>query len=324
LAFLIGERRGKMKKLLVYLSTFLFLFGVSVAFAGILSEDFEDRVLGSEWYVNGDYEIIPVPGTGSMGLHPYRICDTCGSPTEVGTDTGELIYHFAADIYLPTNIGSNLFMDMDLFHWREGYESFELWTGIYFNVETGNLYLAVNLYDSDGQWVDQLSESLGPYNYDAWYSLSITINDGCVTFGIDGIETNLCDELIQKPDSGFCSARVAVSDVDYYVDNLVVYTSTGTTIDEVLESVEEWIDDGDLVGVGEGNSAAGRLGAFENMLENARDLFNADDIIGGCDQLMAASRKCDGESPPPDFVTGSAAEELRGMIETLMTDFECQ
>ena len=38
---------------------------------------------------------------------------------------------------------------------------------------------------------------------------------------------------------------------------------------------------------------------------------------------MAAYRKCDGEEPQRDFVEGDAVEELRGMIETLMTDFEC-
>jgi hypothetical protein len=110
-------------------------------------------------------------------------------------------------------------------------------------------------------------------------------------------------------------------DVDYVKSDHLLST---TIIDEVLDSVEEWIDEGDLVGVGEGNSAAGRLNAFVNMLQNAQILFNAGDIIGGCDQLAAAYRKCDGEEPPPDFVIGTAAEELRGMIETLMTDFGCE
>lgn len=60
------------------------------------------------------------------------------------------------------------------------------------------------------------------------------------------------------------------------------------------------------------------------MLNNAGALFNDGDIEGACDQLMAAYRKCDGQSPPPDFVEGTAATELRGRIATLMTDFECE
>jgi hypothetical protein len=34
---------------------------------------------------------------------------------------------------------------------------------------------------------------------------------------------------------------------------------------------------------------------------------------------MAAFRKCDGQSPPPDFVECPAAEQLRVMIEDLIS-----
>jgi hypothetical protein len=110
-------------------------------------------------------------------------------------------------------------------------------------------------------------------------------------------------------------------DVDYVKFDQLLST---TTIDDVLESVEDWIEVGDLVGVGEGESADRRLTAFVNMLQNAKVLFEDGDNIGGCDQLEAAYRKCDGESPPPDFVEGDeeVLEELRGMIETL--ELECE
>ena len=115
-----------MKKYLVYLSIFLLLFGVSVAFAGVYIEDFEDGVLDvPEWSAYGDYDITNFPG-GSKGLHMNRTCEDCGDHTQVGTNIKELIYHFAADIYLPTSIQG---VDMDLFHWSEGGESFELWPG---------------------------------------------------------------------------------------------------------------------------------------------------------------------------------------------------
>ena len=61
--------------------------------------------------------------------------------------------------------------------------------------------------------------------------------------------------------------------VNYYADNIVVYTSRGETIYEVVDSAEDWIDGEALEGTGAGASADGRLTAFENMLTNARVLF---------------------------------------------------
>ena len=60
-----------MKKFLIYLSTFLFLFGVSAVFAGILSEDFEDGVLNPDWYVYGDY-VIEEETTDNSYLRMYH------------------------------------------------------------------------------------------------------------------------------------------------------------------------------------------------------------------------------------------------------------
>ena len=66
-------------------------------------------------------------------------------------------------------------------------------------------------------------------------------------------------------------------------------------------------------------------GGFYNLwrlfhfLENAKVLFNAGDTNGACDRLMAAYRKCDGQSPPPDFVEDPSAEQLGVMIEDFLT-----
>ena len=81
---------------------------------------------------------------------------------------------------------------------------------------------------------------------------------------------------------------------------------------------------GDLVGDGKGNSANRRLDTLRNMLEMANDLINTGDIEGACGQLTVIKRKCDGDSPPPDMVTGEAATELYNMILELMEALGCE
>lgn len=96
------------------------------------------------------------------------------------------------------------------------------------------------------------------------------------------------------------------------------------TIDAILTFFDESVADGSLTGDGKGNSANGRLNALRNMLGMAGYLINIEDIEGACGQLKAAIGKCDGESPPPDFVGGTAASELCGMITDLMEKLGCE
>jgi len=94
--------------------------------------------------------------------------------------------------------------------------------------------------------------------------------------------------------------------------------------DPLLAFFDESVADGTLEGDGPGNSADGRLNALRNILEMASDLINIGEIEDACEQLMVAKRKCDGESPPPDFVTGNAAEDLHNMILELMEAIGCE
>jgi hypothetical protein len=97
-----------------------------------------------------------------------------------------------------------------------------------------------------------------------------------------------------------------------------------STIDAILTFFDDSVADGTLTGDGPGNSANGRLNALRNMLEMAGDLIAIDDIEGACGQLKAASMKCDGTSPPSDFVSGDSAEDLYDMILDLMTELGCE
>lgn len=89
-------------------------------------------------------------------------------------------------------------------------------------------------------------------------------------------------------------------------------------IEEILYFIEASVDDGMLVGDGPGKSAKNRLNALINMLEEARSLIEAELFEEAYQQLEAAYKHTDGQSPPPDFVTGPAAPELAELIQNLM------
>lgn len=89
---------------------------------------------------------------------------------------------------------------------------------------------------------------------------------------------------------------------------------------QILDFTEDSVTDGTLEGVGPGKSADKKLRALVNMLEFAGYLIISENYDIACDQLTAALAKCDGQSPPPDFVEGDAAENLAVMIQELKTE----
>ncbi len=95
-------------------------------------------------------------------------------------------------------------------------------------------------------------------------------------------------------------------------------------IEQIVEFIDTSIADGTLEGVGPGNSAGKRVNALKNMLKSTGNLIVAEDLVGACEQLVDVLKKCDGQVPPPDFVTGEAAEELANKILELMEDLECE
>jgi len=94
-------------------------------------------------------------------------------------------------------------------------------------------------------------------------------------------------------------------------------------ITAILVFMEESVADGMLEGDGNGKSADNRLGALENMIEAAGEDITLGDIESACGQLRSAYRRTDGLSPPPDFVTGTAAMELAERIVALREELGC-
>lgn len=89
-------------------------------------------------------------------------------------------------------------------------------------------------------------------------------------------------------------------------------------IDDILTFYDDSVADGSLIGSGPGNSAKGRLNAIRNMIETARDLINQGQIEEARQQLQSIYKKIDGNPKPPDFVTGTAREELADSVLNLM------
>jgi len=95
-------------------------------------------------------------------------------------------------------------------------------------------------------------------------------------------------------------------------------------VEAILAFVEAAVIDGSLEGSGPGRSAAGRLGSLINRIEAAGEDIRLGDIVGACATLESALKRCDGLSPPPDFVSGTAATELAQRITLLQDALDCE
>jgi hypothetical protein len=108
-----------------------------------------------------------------------------------------------------------------------------------------------------------------------------------------------------------------------WLSELEISFASPPTIEAILEFFDESVANNTLEGDGPGNSANSRLNAFRNMLESSFALINIGDIEGACLQLNNILLKCDGVSPPEDFVIGSSVTELNNMIMGLMSELGC-
>ena len=98
----------------------------------------------------------------------------------------------------------------------------------------------------------------------------------------------------------------------------------GEQIAEVLEFVGASVESGTLSGDGPGNSGEGRLNPLTTMIEAADDLIEGGLFSEACAQLQDIYNRCDGLSPPPDFVAGPASAGLAQMIGDLMDNLGCE
>ena len=91
-----------------------------------------------------------------------------------------------------------------------------------------------------------------------------------------------------------------------------------TLVQEILDFIDNSVEAGTLEGSGPGNSGDARLNALTNMMETAADLIEDRNYDGAYNLVEQAHRRCDGLSPPPDFVEGEARGTLAEMAADLM------
>jgi len=106
--------------------------------------------------------------------------------------------------------------------------------------------------------------------------------------------------------------------------NGVIAETPSEQVAFVINLIQESISTGNLAGVGPGNSPDKRVNALINMIKAAGDLLAAGQTVEGCQQLAALYHKVDGVSPPPDFVSGEATEEVAVAIQGMRIYYGCQ
>jgi hypothetical protein len=95
------------------------------------------------------------------------------------------------------------------------------------------------------------------------------------------------------------------------------------TLEEFTDFIDDAVDDGTIVGSGPGNSGVGRLNALRNKIDEGIALAEAGDIGGACNKFENALDRVDGVPKPPDFATGDAADDLRGLLQDLISSLSC-
>jgi beta propeller repeat protein len=106
-------------------------------------------------------------------------------------------------------------------------------------------------------------------------------------------------------------------------EGVIIPVPPAEQIVEILAFTDASVANGTLAGDGPGNSGNGRLGALWNMIRAAGEDIALGDIQSACTQLEDAYDRTDGLSPPPDFVSGPAADDLAEMIVLLKETLGC-
>jgi hypothetical protein len=103
-------------------------------------------------------------------------------------------------------------------------------------------------------------------------------------------------------------------------------TGGEVTFESILAFFDASVEAGTLQGTGPGSSGEAHINVLKHMLVLAAKLFDDGLTDVACKQLEFVYDRCDGETPPPDFVEGPALEGedgLRQMILDLMGELGC-
>jgi hypothetical protein len=334
---MLKREENKMKRFLIYFSSVLIVLGASATFAGVYVEDFGDGLDTTIWQPHGEYTVSNGVLHMYEGYDPDPTDENFISYSDVGfyNLSNEFVYQFEADILVAPIKDQIIGLTYEFREPEQGYYEQQVSIRMFtFDPENPRFFAYIYLVKENSTEWYYADMDIGPATYNEWHHFSITMHKDFVTIGVDNTEMNLFEGLHQDPEkfnwygSYVHGTGNLEDDVNYKVDNLKAFTSSGTSpndiLDSVITSVDEWIEDGKLVGVGEGRPAERRLNIFENILGRAQNLFNNGNIIRACNQLRIASNRSDGQFPPPDLVEGDAVQDLQKMISILRTDIGCE
>jgi len=170
--------------------------------------------------------------------------------------------------------------------------------------------------------IDIVGEGFANFNVIQSPVLPITLSLGALSTDVEVSFTPAAVENYQAALQVQSSDDNPAYNVPLYGDGVYVEPPP-TDVEGILTTFDDAIAGGTITGDGPGGSAAGRMGALYNMIEAAGDLIADGDIEGACRQLMDAYQRCDGDTKPPDFITGTDADEVAAEIMALMTSLGC-
>ena len=92
----------------------------------------------------------------------------------------------------------------------------------------------------------------------------------------------------------------------------------------IVETFDQFVEDGTIQGVGNKKSGANKVRTFAKMLAVADELVAADNEDLALDVLLMIEAKCDGQKSPKDFIEGQGAVELNALIGELIQTLQTQ
>lgn len=140
--------------------------------------------------------------------------------------------------------------------------------------------------------------------------------------GLDYLESIDFEVTFTPTSVGEFSADLVIQNGEQFI---VSISGTGVselpipdvTIGDIIVFIDVSVSNETLEGAGAGASADGRLNALKNMLIQAGYLISVGNYDAACTQLSSALMRCD------DFVQGTAQNDLKQMISSLMSDLGC-